>query len=85
VITEGNYLLLDSSHWAGVAALLDDVWYVDIDASLRTARLTQRHEQFGRSPQDAIDWVAATDEPNARLIATTRSNAKLVFRWDDAH
>jgi pantothenate kinase len=84
VITEGNYLLLDNSHWAGVAALLDDVWYIDVDASLRTDRLAERHEQFGRSRQDAMDWVAGTDEPNARLIATTKPNAKLVFRWDDA-
>lgn len=84
VITEGNYLLLNSSHWAGVAALLDDVWYVDVDPSVRTSRLAQRHEQFGRSQQDAMDWVAGTDEPNARLIATTLPNATLVFRWDDA-
>jgi pantothenate kinase len=27
VITEGNYLLLDDGPWAGVAALLDEVWY----------------------------------------------------------
>ena len=84
VITEGNYLLLDNGHWADVAPLLDDVWYVDVDTSVRTDRLAQRHEQFGRSRQDAIDWVAATDEPNARLIATTRSTARLVFRWDAA-
>jgi pantothenate kinase len=84
VITEGNYLLLNDGHWAGVAALLDDVWYVDVDASLRTGRLAQRHEQFGRSRQDAMDWVAGTDEPNARLIATTQPNARLVFRWNDA-
>ncbi len=82
VITEGNYLLLDSGHWAGVAALLDEVWYVDIDDSLRTDRLTQRHQRFGRSRQDSVDWVAGTDEPNARLIAATRPSANLVFRWD---
>jgi len=84
IITEGNYLLLDSGHWASVAALLDDVWYVDVDDSLRTQRLTQRHEQFGRSRQDAEDWVTVTDEPNALLIATTKPSAKLVFRWDAA-
>ena len=84
VITEGNYLLLDDGHWSDVAALLDDVWYVDIDDALRTERLTQRHQQFGRSREDAIDWVARTDEPNARLIASTRPDAKLVFRWEDA-
>jgi pantothenate kinase len=84
VITEGNYLLLDNGHWANVAALLDEVWYVDVDDSLRTNRLTQRHEQFGRSRQDAMQWVSGTDEPNARLIATTRPSANLVFRWDAA-
>jgi pantothenate kinase len=84
VITEGNYLLLDNGHWANVAALLDEVWYVDVDDSLRTNRLTQRHEQFGRSRQDAMEWVSDTDEPNARLIATTRPSADLVFRWEGA-
>ena len=81
VIAEGNYLLLDDGPWAGVAALLDEVWYVDVDDSLRTERLTRRHEQFGRSPQDAEDWVRGTDEPNARLIAATRPRASWVFSW----
>lgn len=82
VITEGNYLLLEDGGWEGVAPLLDDVWYVDVDDSLRTDRLTRRHEQFGRSRQDAVEWVSGTDEPNARLVATTRSRARLVFNWN---
>ena len=82
VITEGNYLLLNDGPWRQVAALLDDVWYVEVDDRLRTDRLTQRHRQFGRSHAEAIDWVAGTDEPNARLIALTRPEAKFVFRWD---
>jgi pantothenate kinase len=81
VITEGNYLLLEQDGWAGVAPLLDDVWYVDVDDALRTDRLTRRHERFGRSRQDALDWVAGTDEPNARLVAATRSRARLIFDW----
>lgn len=67
--------------WAGVAALLDEVWYVEIDDATRTDRLVQRHERFGRSAQGARDWVAGTDEPNARLIAATRLRAQHVFRW----
>jgi pantothenate kinase len=82
VITEGNYLMLDDGPWAQVAGLLDDIWYVEVDDRLRVDRLTRRHEAFGRSPQDAVDWVAATDEPNARLIAATRQRAHFVFRWD---
>ena len=83
VITEGNYLLLEEGPWAEVAGLLDDIWFVDVDDGLRTDRLTQRHEQFGRSREDAIDWVAGTDEPNARLVAATRSRATHVFRWGE--
>ncbi|MBS0449588.1 MAG: nucleoside/nucleotide kinase family protein [Proteobacteria bacterium] len=83
VITEGNYLLLEDGPWRGVAALLDEVWYVDVDDGLRIDRLTQRHEQFGRSPEEARAWVAGTDEPNSRLIAATRARASMVFRWAD--
>ena len=81
VITEGNYLLLDTGHWAHVAGLLDEVWYVDIDDSVRNERLLQRHVDFGRAPAAALAWVAETDEPNARLIEATRSRAHRVFSW----
>lgn len=83
VITEGNYLLLQAGHWARIAPLLDDVWYIDVEDTLRTDRLAQRHQQYGRSREAALQWVAGTDEPNARLIAATRPRAQLVFRWDD--
>lgn len=75
VITEGNYLLMDDGAWAGVRPLLDEAWYVDVDDGLRLDRLLRRHEQHGRSTQAARDWVATTDEPNARRIADTRPRA----------
>ncbi|MDB5730280.1 MAG: putative fructose transport system kinase [Variovorax sp.] len=81
VIAEGNYLLLDEGPWAAVAALLDEVWYVDVDDALREARLLRRHEQFGRSPAAARDWLAATDAPNAHRIAATRARAHHVLHW----
>jgi pantothenate kinase len=84
VITEGNYLLLEDGAWAQVKGLLDEVWYVEVDDSVRVDRLTKRHEQFGRSAADAASWVANTDEPNARLIEASRARASFVFRWDDA-
>ncbi len=83
VITEGNYLLHDAEGWAGVAALLDEVWFVDVDDGLRTDRLVQRHQQFGRSHEAALAWVAGTDEPNARLIGASKSRADLVFNWGE--
>ena len=84
LITEGNYLLLEEGHWKKVPAFLDEVWYVDVDDALRIERLAARHQQFGRSRDEAIAWVNTTDEPNARLIATGKLRADRVFRWDDA-
>ncbi len=84
LITEGNYLLLEDGHWKKVPAFLDEVWYVDVDDALRIERLAARHQQFGRSRNEAIAWVNNTDEPNARLIATGKLRADRVFRWDDA-
>ncbi|SFM88326.1 nucleoside/nucleotide kinase family protein [Variovorax sp. OV329] len=83
VITEGNYLLVDQGAWAGVRSLLDEAWYVEVDDHLRNERLTSRHEVFGRSAEDARQWVAQTDEPNARLVASTRARAHHVFSWDE--
>ncbi|NDZ14257.1 nucleoside/nucleotide kinase family protein [Variovorax sp. WS11] len=83
VITEGNYLLLQEDSWAEVAPLLDEVWFVEVDDALRVERLALRHQQFGRSPEEARAWVAQTDEPNARRIAATRERAHRVIRIGD--
>jgi pantothenate kinase len=82
LIVEGNYLLLDEGGWAPVAALLDEVWYVDVDDALRVQRLEARHRRFGRSADEARAWVQQTDEPNARRIAASRSRAHWCVRWE---
>ena len=80
VITEGNYLLLDDPDWLPVQLLLDETWYVEIDAGERRARLLGRHQRFGRTEEEARAWVEHTDEPNARLIEQTRTRANWVIR-----
>jgi pantothenate kinase len=82
IITEGNYLLLDDAAWAPVAALLDEVWYLDVDADLRLERLTLRHQQFGRTREQALAWIAATDEPNARRIEASAPRAQRRVGWN---
>lgn len=72
VVTEGNYLLLERPEWRCVRAELDEVWWVDCDEGLRRERLTARHIEFGKSPEEARAWVAHVDEPNAALIRRTR-------------
>lgn len=82
LIAEGNYLTLDQGGWAPVAGLLDEIWYVQVDPALRLERLVARHVQFGRSRQAALDWVQATDEPNARLIEASARRAHCIVHLD---
>jgi pantothenate kinase len=77
VVTEGNYLLLDGP-FAPVRDLLSECWYAEVDADLRLERLVARHERHGRTRRAALQWVAQTDEPNARVIEATRDRADLV-------
>jgi pantothenate kinase len=82
IVTEGNYLLLDDTPWNRVREVVDEVWYVVVPDQLRRARLVARHMQFGRSEQQALEWIATTDEPNALRIAQTRELADLQVAWD---
>ena len=84
VITEGNYLLLDQGHWAGVRAQLDAAWYVDIDDDLRRERLAARHIRYGRTTEQAWAWVTHTDDPNALLVQASRGRADLALVSGDA-
>jgi pantothenate kinase len=81
VITEGNYLLFEHGHWKDVRALLDEVWYVNVDSAVRQQRLVSRHMSFGRDEDAAKQWVEHTDEVNARLIDATRNRADVQFSW----
>ena len=80
VVTEGNYLLLDRPPWPQVRAALSEVWYVEADAGVRLERLLARHVEFGKSPAEARAWIAAVDEPNARLVERRRDSADLIVR-----
>jgi pantothenate kinase len=79
VIVEGNYLLLDSGGWERVAPLLDVTFFVETPDDIRLARLIERHERFGKSPEAARAWANGPDEDNARLIAGTAPRADHVI------
>jgi fructokinase len=79
VVTEGNYLLTDVGGWAGVAPLLDECWYLEVDDSTRLQRLTYRHQQHGMSHEQADTWARTTDQDNAVLIAESVPRADLVI------
>ncbi|MGW5656755.1 nucleoside/nucleotide kinase family protein [Streptomyces humi] len=78
VVTEGNYLLLADGPWARVRQALDEVWFCEIDEAERVRRLVARHEEFGKGHEEAVAWVAGTDQLNADLVAATRDRADLV-------
>lgn len=48
VATEGNYLLQDEGRRTAVLPLLDELWYLDLDARRRVPRLVERHVRFGK-------------------------------------
>jgi pantothenate kinase len=79
VITEGNYLLLDSMPWATARSLLDEVWYIDLSEDVRHERLETRHRRYGRSVEEAHERTYGSDEANARLIAATKPAADAII------
>lgn len=82
VVTEGNYLLLDTGPWAEVRSLLDEVWFLAPGEEERRSRLMTRHVRHGKEPDEAREWVLRSDEPNAETVARTRHRADLVITGD---
>jgi len=82
VVTEGNYLLLQSHGWGDVRPLIDEAWFLLPDEKTRVDRLIQRHIDFGKSPRAAHDWFEGSDRHNGELVAQTRHQADvLVSGW----
>ena len=78
VVTEGNYLLLETGAWSRVRRQLDEVWFCELDEDERLRRLIARHEEFGKTHEEAVAWVLRSDQRNAELVAGTRGRADLV-------
>jgi len=83
IFTEGNYLLSAGSEWHQIRAMCTEIWFCEQHQQTRVNRLIERHIRFGKSPEAAAAWVREVDEPNARLIESTRSHADLIFRIDE--
>ena len=81
VLTEGNYLLLDTAPWPEAAALLDEVWFLDPGDDERVRRLVDRHVRYGRTADQGMRRATqGSDADNAALIAVTRHRADLIVR-----
>jgi len=79
VVTEGNYLL----HWPDVREELDEIWYLDPPPDRRRAALIERHAAFGKTAEQASEWVRRSDDRNAELIAADKPLADQLVNWGD--
>ncbi len=79
VVTEGNYLLLDEGRWHCVQRECDEVWHLVTDEEVRTERLVRRHDDSGKDPAFAREWVARVDQPNADRVEAAAHRADLVL------
>jgi hypothetical protein len=61
---------------------LDEVWYCAPDERVRITNLIARHRAYGKSEEAARRWALGSDQHNAELIATTRSQADLIVTLD---
>ncbi|MEO6473310.1 MAG: nucleoside/nucleotide kinase family protein [Aeromicrobium sp.] len=80
VITEGNYLLHDADGWADIGSQLAEVWFCEPEDELRRQRLVQRHVEFGKTADEAHEWVLSVDEPNTELVQRYRDRADVVLK-----
>jgi pantothenate kinase len=78
VVTEGNYLLLESAGWSDVRPLLDEAWFLLPDEVTRVDRLIQRHVDYGKSPRAARDWYQGSDRHNGDLVVRTGDRADVI-------
>ena len=80
VVTEGNYLALDSLGWEGARERIDLLVMLEVDEEELIRRLVTRHMSFGRHRADAGHWVRAVDLPNTRLVSACRDRCDEVWR-----
>lgn len=80
IITTGNYLLLNDAPWSRLRPHLDQAWFLEPDEDQRLDQLIARHVQYGKTPEEAREWVLRSDQRNAELVQGSRDNADWVVR-----
>lgn len=80
LLVEGNYLLLDTPPWGGLAGLFDLTVMLEVPLSELERRLVRRWLHHGFEAQAARDKALSNDIPNARLVVETSRPADVVVR-----
>ncbi|KAI9876423.1 MAG: hypothetical protein M1830_006526 [Pleopsidium flavum] len=88
LVFEGNYLSLNKTPWKEAAALMDELWFVDVGFDIARGRLVKRHVKAGiaRDEEEAQRRVTETDLVNGREIVDGRLDVQeiVVSREDEA-
>ena len=79
LVTEGNYLLMDEAPWTGLAAFFDLTVMIDVSEAELDRRLLERWAHFGKTPQEARDWIDGNDMPNIRRVTRGSRGADLTL------
>jgi pantothenate kinase len=74
LIFEGNYLSLNKSPWKEAAALMDELWFVEVDFEVAKRRLVPRHVEAGiaSDEEEAERRVVENDLVNGEEIVENR-------------
>lgn len=81
LVVEGNYLLLQEPPWNSVADLVDLTVWLDVPEAELDRRLVDRWAFYGKTPQQARDWIDSNDMPNIRRVTQGSAQADYVVRW----
>ncbi|ANB15095.1 Yfh7p [Sugiyamaella lignohabitans] len=85
VFLEGLYLLLEDEPWAQIAPLVDDKWYINVDASIARRRVAYRHVDSGITPNLELAYARAdgNDATNGIYISTHSSPPDITIQSID--
>jgi pantothenate kinase len=83
VVTEGNYLLLESMPWNAVGDLCDLTVWIDTPMERAKKWIIERHMRFGRSPEAAEYWYETNDKLNAQHVLARSLHADRIARWPE--
>ncbi|EAW10130.1 kinase-related protein [Aspergillus clavatus NRRL 1] len=90
IFFEGNYLSLNKEPWSTAAALMDELWFVEVDFETARKRLVRRHIQAGlaKDEAEADKRAMENDLVNGREIVENRMDVQEIItshydtRWN---
>lgn len=80
LVAEGNYLLLDEAPWTGLASHFDLTVMIGVPEAELDRRLLARWAYYGKSPDEARNWIDGNDLPNIRRVTRGSRPADIILQ-----